>query len=309
MRRRLALLAGAVAAALVSTVLVAPGPARADVDLEPYRGLGAWVDVFDYAHRLQADGEPPRVTPDAVDDMADLGTSTLYLQVANPDGAPSNQLTDRAQLRALVERAHDNDLFVVAWFLPYVTDLDADDRFVRELARLRVGGRGFDAIALDIEDTSAVPDLARRNQRVVELARRTRATMPEEMALAAIVYPAVQLEVINPALWPGFPYRRLADHVDLWMPMAYATFRDEESGYRDAYRYGKDSVSLLRERLRDDDAEVHLIGGIADQMTPADLDGFLRAARRTGSIGWSLYDYSTTFSTAWPQLRRGVSRT
>ena len=68
-----------------------------------------------------------------------------------------------------MRRAHDNDLFVVAWFLPYVTDLDKDDRFVRELSRFRVDGRGFDAIALDIEDTRAVPDLIERNNRVVEL--------------------------------------------------------------------------------------------------------------------------------------------
>ncbi|MET0628183.1 MAG: hypothetical protein ABW033_06985 [Acidimicrobiia bacterium] len=311
MCRRLASFAAAtilVLSALSALAVIASPAAHADVDLDPYEGLGVWVDVFDYAPRLQSAGATPRVTVDSIDDMANLGARTLYLQVANPDDAPSNQLTDRVQLRALVRRAHDHDLTVVAWFLPYVTDLDADDQFVRQLVRLRVDGQGFDAIALDIEDTRAVPDLAERNDRVIELARRARAVMGDDMALGGIVYPAVQLDVVNPTLWPNFPYKRLADSIDVWMPMSYFTFRDEESGYRDAFRYSEESVTRLRKHLDDDDATVHLVGGIADQVTTADLDGFLRAAQQTDAIGWSLYDYSTTFSTAWPTLRRGASR-
>jgi hypothetical protein len=299
-----------VVAALVAVVLTSAVPvpvAHADAELGPYTGLGAWVDVFDYAPRLQAPGTLPRVDVDSIDDMARLGARTLYLQVANPDGAPPDQLTDRTELRALLKRAHDQELQVVAWFLPYVTDLDADDRFVREVVRLRVDGRGFDALALDIEDTSAVPDVAERNKRVVQLARRARRILPSDMALGGIIYPPVHLDVVNPLLWPRFPYQRLDASIDVWLPMAYFTFRDQESGYRDAFRYGSESVTRLRDHLDDQDADVHLVGGIADQVTTDDLDGFLRAARATDSIGWSLYDYSTTFSTAWPALRRGSS--
>jgi hypothetical protein len=289
---------------MIATSLGVIPAAAADVDVEPYSGLGVWVDVFDYAPRLQSGAATPRVTVDSIDDMASLGTRTLYLQVANPDDAPSNQLTDRARIRALVRRAHDRELDVVAWFLPYVTDLDADDRFVRQLSTLRVDGRGFDAIALDIEDTKAVPDLATRNDRVVELARRARAVMDDDMALGGIVYPAVQLDVVNTTLWPDFPYRRLDASIDVWMPMAYFTYRDEESGYRDAFTYSDESVTRLRKHLDDDDAVVHLVGGIADQMSAADYRGFRRAVEATDSVGWSVYDYSTTFSTAWPELRR-----
>ena len=152
-----------------------------------------------------------------------------------------------------------------------------------------------------------MPDLIERNKRVVELARRTRAVMDDDMALGAIVYPAVQIDVINQTLWPEFPYQRLDDSIDVWMPMAYFTFRDEESGYRDAFRYSDESVSRLREHLDDDEAEVHLIGGLADLTTPADIQGFLRAVRRTDSVGWSVYDFATTSSAAWPYLRRGLA--
>jgi hypothetical protein len=202
-----------------------------------------------------------------------------------------------------VRRANENDLFVVAWFLPYVTDLDKDDQFVRAIADFAVDGHGFDAIALDIEDTRAVPDFVERNARVVELARRARAVMDDDMALGAIIFPAVQLDVISPTLWPSFPYQRLDTFIDVWMPMAYFTGREVESGYRDAFRYSEESVRRLREHLDDGDAEVHLIGGIADGMTPADAEAFRRAVRRTDSVGYSVYDFVTTSSAAWPHLR------
>ena len=75
-----------------------------------------------------------------------------------------------------------------------------------------------------------MPDVALRNDQIVDLAKRTRKLLGRDRALGAIVYPAVQTEIVNPILWPGFPYRRLAPSVDVWMPMAYYTFRDVESG-------------------------------------------------------------------------------
>ena len=129
-------------------------------------------------------------------------------------------------------------------------------------------GRGFDGVALDLEDTQGVPDVAVRNDRIVDLTKRTRKLLGKSRALGAIVYPAVQTELINPVLWPTFPYRRLEPSVDVWMPMAYFTFRDVESGYRDPLRYTEDSVALLRAHLRDKAAPVHVIGGIADLATP-----------------------------------------
>ena len=39
---------------------------------------------------------------------------------------------------------------------------------------------------------------------------------------------------------------------------------------------------------------MHLIGGVADGMVPADVDGLLRAAEEAGVLGTSLYDWRTT---------------
>src|SRR5262252_1269909 len=127
MRRRLTCLAVAVvlvvgtAVALLGSTGSAQSPA-----LGVFRNVAAWVDVFDYTPRLQKGNVEPRVTPGSIGDMAALGVKTLYLQVANPDGAPANQLTDRVQLRSILAAAHEHDVAVVPWFLPSFTT-PADD--------------------------------------------------------------------------------------------------------------------------------------------------------------------------------------
>jgi hypothetical protein len=298
--RRVVLLLVALALLLVPVV-----PAHAAVDLDAYRGLGSWVDIFDYAQRAQPEGVQPPVVPESVDDMAALGVRTLYLQVVNPEGEPPTSLFDAALLGEFVSRAHDAGMKVVAWYLPSVVDVGADYMMVQRIAALQADGEGFDGVALDLEDTQGVPDVAVRNDRIVDLTKRTRKLLGKSRALGAIVYPAVQTELINPVLWPTFPYRRLQPSVDVWMPMAYFTFRDVESGYRDPLRYTEDSVALLRAHLRDKSAPVHVIGGIADLATPEDYASFLLAARQTRAIGYSMYDFRTTSSAAWATLRDG----
>jgi hypothetical protein len=306
MRRRLTCVAVALAAAIGGALLVLLPSAGADgASLTAFRRLGAWVDVFDYAPRLQNEGTQPRITPDSIADMAALGVKTLYLQVANPDGAPANQLTDRAVLRELLDRAHEHGIAVVPWFLPRLVSPADDVATMKQIVKLRVGGERFDGIGLDLE-SSEVADVALRNQRTVAFAQRARALVGSSMPIAAIVYPAVQLEVLNTALWPEFPYRGVAKFVDLWMPMSYYTYRSTESGLRNAFRYTVDSVERLRKRVGDPDAPVHLIGGLAEDSTPDDYLDMTRAARATDALGWSMYDYATTGSWAWPYLRGSV---
>jgi hypothetical protein len=304
-RRLLVVAVVAVVAVGVWSLTPVPSAGAQEPSLSVFRHLGAWVDVFDYAPRLQREGDTPRVTPDSISDMAALGVKTLYVQVANPDGAPANQLTDRAELRALLERAHEHDVAVVPWFLPRAV-VPADDlATMKQIVKLRVGDERFDGIGLDLE-SSEVPDIALRNRRTVAFAKQTRRLVGSSMPVAAIVYPAVQLEVLNTTLWPAFPYRGVDRYVDLWMPMSYYTYRDTASGLRSAYRYTVDSVDRLRKRVGDPDVPVHLIGGLAEESTPDDYLDMTRAAKATGALGWSVYDYATTGSWAWPYLRNTV---
>jgi hypothetical protein len=305
MRRPVLLVA--VVVSLLGAVVAADasrGAAGTGADIAAFRGLGTWVDSFDYATRLQRNGDPPPFTDDSVDDMAKLGVQTLYLQVANPDGAAPTALVDADVIRAVLARAHRAGLRVVAWYLPSLADVSTDYRMVQTIADFKADGARFDGIGLDVEDTTSVTDIAVRDDRLVDLVQRSRKLLGTR-PLGAIVYPAVQTEVINPVLWPAFPYKRLAPSVDVWLPMTYFTFRDTASGYRDAFTYTDESIRRLRRDLKDGSAAVHPIGGIADQTTPADYVGFLRAARDDKSIGYSVYDYDTTASSAWPLLRKG----
>ncbi|HEY7106563.1 MAG TPA: hypothetical protein VH986_09180 [Acidimicrobiia bacterium] len=305
MRRGLFFLVALLVAA--ATALPAAPAAAAGRDLDAYRGLGAWVDVFDYTARTQPEGAPIPVTPASVDDMASLGARTLYIQVVNPVGARPDVLFDGPLLGQFVTRAHDQGLRVVAWYLPAYADVADDLATIKAITSFRAGGSGFDGVALDIEDTESVPDVALRNERVVDVAKRTRKLLGNDRALGAIVYPAVQTEVINPILWPEFPYRKLEPSIDVWLPMAYFTFRDDASGYRDPLRYTVDSVQRLRGHLRDRTAPVHVVGGIADVATPQDYVAFSEAARQTKAVGYSMYDFRTTSSAAWALLRGDVS--
>src|SRR5688500_8192358 len=63
----------------------APGlqPPAVPASLEPYRGMGTWVDVYDWTNSYT--GGKPAVGPGDVDRMADLGVQTLYLQASKAD--------------------------------------------------------------------------------------------------------------------------------------------------------------------------------------------------------------------------------
>jgi hypothetical protein len=304
MRRGLVCVVVALLAFAGAVAAVGPSAGASSRSLSAFRRLGAWVDVFDYAPRLQRPGQQPKIRPDSISDMAALGVKTLYLQVANPDDAPANRLTDRAQLRALLERAHERGMAVVPWFLPRFLSPTNDLATVKQILKLRVGGVGFDGIGLDLE-SNELADIPLRNRRAAAFARKVRALVGDSTPIGAIVYPAVQLEVLNTALWPDFPYKAVNPSVDLWMPMSYYTYRSSESGLRNAFRYTVDSVERLRRRVGAD-VPVHLIGGLAEDSTPEDYLDMTRAATATSALGWSVYDYATTGSWAWPYLRGSV---
>ncbi|MGH9033058.1 MAG: hypothetical protein ACRDZV_13105 [Acidimicrobiia bacterium] len=277
--------------------VLAPG------QLEPYEDLGTWVDVYDYVPEFQQGGAPPAVTPESVDDMAALGVRTLYLQAAQEDARSPGDTIDPDLLGKFVRRAHRNDVAVVGWYLPRLADLDADLRHVRAIHRFQADGERFDGLALDLEWTEGVPDVPARNDALVDFSERVRDLVGERGAVAAIVLEPVLLEVVNPLYWPDFPWQRIEPLYDVWMPMSYWTNRTDDSGYREGFRYTEENVRRLRRNLRDENATVHTIGGIGDGATPADYEGFVRASREAEAVGWSVYDFNTISTSAWPRLR------
>jgi hypothetical protein len=283
----------------VSPVSAADGPS-----IRAFRGLGTWVDVYDYGPAFQSSAAAlPAVTPANIDDMARLGVRTLYLQAAQDDTRSQGLIIDRALVGRMLRRAHRQGMKVVAWYLPHFGDVDRDLRYVRALYDFRSGGQRFDGLALDIEWTSDVKDTGKRNDALLSLARRAR-SLVRSVPLGAIVLEPVLLEDINTNYWPNFPWKKLRPSFDVWLPMSYWTNRSSDSGWKDAFRYTTENIRRVRANLDDRDAAVHPIGGIADGATPADLKAFTDAAKQRHAIGWSLYDYVTTTSSAWPRLHR-----
>jgi hypothetical protein len=272
-------------------------PGSQERDLDAYRGAGAWVDVFD----LRAEGGAA-LTPASVDDMADAGVRTLYLQVARDDDpAREPGLDDPATAARFLVRAHERGLRVVGWYVPRFGDVDRDLEHLLAIADFEVLGHRFDGVAVDIEWTGTVADAAERSDRLVELSQRLRAAVGDAV-LGAIVMPPVQLDVVNPAYWPGYPWDELAPLYDVWLPMGYWTDRTVASGYRHAATYTAENLERLRDHVGDD-AAVHAIGGLAETTTAEDLAGFAATLAEHEVVGASIYDWAT-FSA---EAQRGLS--
>jgi hypothetical protein len=271
--------------AAVPALLRAPAPAERD--LTAYEGAGTWVDGYDTGG---APGEAP-VTPAAVDEMADAGVHTLYLQVARDDQEGPAALDDPALAARFLVRAHERGVRVVGWYVPRFGDVGRDLDYLRAIADFDVLGHRFDGVAVDIEWTETVVDDAERSKRLVELSHALREHMGSD-AVGAIVLPPVQIDVVNPAYWPGFPWGELAPLYDAWLPMGYWTQRTTASGFRDAATYTNENLRRLYAHVGDD-AQVHAIGGLAEETTPDDIAGFTAAVVAEGAVGASVYDWAT----------------
>jgi hypothetical protein len=263
---------------------VAPG------GVEAYRGLGVWLDVLDWSPSYT--NGAARVRPAAVDRMADLGVQTIYIQTSRFNRP--EDVIDPAVLGQFIDRAHARGIDVVAWYMPTHEDHETDVRRLIAAAALPVDG-----VCVNIESQNQ-PDIALRNQRVVDLSVRLRAATTK--SLSAVVVPPVVTELLNRSYWPDFPWRQLAGTYDVWMPMAYWSNRTPESGWRDGYRYIAENTTMIRTLTGRPDAAVHPVGGIADEVTVAEVDAMALALVDTGAIGGSLYDYATTDDGLWPSL-------
>jgi hypothetical protein len=269
----------------------APPPGGRTVDA--YAGYGTWVDVYDFVP--SADGSSaPAVGVEAIDEMVRQGVRTLYLQAAQLDAqsSSSGRVVDRASVAQILVRAQRAGLRVVGWYLPRFGDIDRDLAHLRAIADFEVLGHRFDGVAVDIEWTQGVPDHAQRSNELIELSERLRGAVGAE-AIGAVVLPPVQLEVVNPAKWPDFPWRELSDLYDVWLPMGYWTVRRPDSGYRDGAVYTEENVRRLRANLGDPGAVVHPVGGIGDEVTTEHATGFARAVDEANAIGGSIYDWRT----------------
>jgi hypothetical protein len=275
--------------ARVSSLPALPVGAGPAVDL--FRGIGTWVSIYDGFPAYQTGGRPAPVGPQDVSKMAEQGIQVLFLQTAGTDARTAGPLGDRQLLSAFVTDAHLHGMRVIGWYVPTLANINTDLAHLRAIATFNTGGQHFDGVAVDIENTAAVPDPARRSAQLVTLSRQLRQAVGPHYPLAAIVVPPVQSEVINPRFWPGFPWRDLMSIYNAWIPMVYWTLRTPQSGYRDPARYTTESVARLRADLGDPSAAVHVLGGVSDAATTDDYHLFVQGAAAAGAVGASVFTY------------------
>jgi hypothetical protein len=258
--------------------------------LGPHRGVGVWLDVYDWTNELT--GGQPSVQAADIDRMAELGIQTLYIQTAHRRSTADVIEPDR--LMPFIDRAHARGMAVVAWYLPTLEDVTIDLRRLVAAARLPVDGLGVDI------ESRAVADPAERTRRLLDLSARLRQAVGPR-ALAAITPSAVHLQVINPSFWPGFPWPQLADVYDAILPMSYWSVRRSE--WRSGERYVGENIDRIRASTGRPDVPIHAIGGIADAASVPDVEGMVRAIEARGILGGSLYDWDTSQPAQWDALR------
>ncbi len=283
--------ARSLAAVLVLAALLATGvsagipPKR---DLSAYAGLGTWIDIYGTREWAAPEATVTAITGHSV--------QTLFLETGN-----YRQATDLVRPGALgrfVEAAHAAGVRVVAWYLPSLASPRRDLR--RALAAIRFAspaGERFDSFALDIE-ASVVQSVPLRNARLLALSAQLRAAVGPRYPLGAIVPSQIGID-LHPGYWPGFPYRELARVYDVFLPMAYYTYRAH--GAAAVRRYVVESVAAVRAQTGAT-VPVHVIGGLSEGTGTAEARAFMGAVRDCALYGFSLYEFPTTNTHVWPLL-------
>ena len=263
-----------------------PVAARPGKSLEAYRGLGSWVDIFDDA----AWNDPALV----VRDMARHGVRTLFVETGNSSAASA--VNKPAVLQTFISQAHAHGMRVVAWYLPDMRSPGMDYARIKAAVGLHTAdGQRFDSFALDIE-SSAVQPVSARNRALQALSARIRSLVGRTYALGAII-PSPGALTKSTSSWSAFPYSMLARTYNVFVPMSYYTYHG--SGAAAAYADTISNVRVLRAQKGCAKTPIHLIGGISQDSSPAEVQAFVRAARQTGSVGAGLYGWAGTSAAQW----------
>jgi hypothetical protein len=277
-----------VGALLLCAVLMTDGPAAARDRLSPYRGLGAWIDIYD-----DAAWEHPVRTAVA---LRRRGVRTLYMETCHFNCPAA--LHRPTRMAALLRAAHAQRIRVVAWYLPGFVRPQRDVQRSMAAIRFRTAdGHRFDSFALDVESLEL--RVGTRNRRLKTLSRRIRDRVGHRYALGAITPPWF-------FAWRPFPYRALARQYDVFLPMNYFTVRGH--GAAPARVHTKRNIRRIRRETGYPDVPIHDIGGLAEDLEPGEVRALVRTDRREGAIGTSLYDSFTTDPRGWHRLRVELRR-
>ncbi len=264
---------------------------RRGVDLSPYRGLAAWVDMYD---------KKPWARPaSTVRDMSARGVRSLFLQTSNYHKAGA--FYDRVAIEEFIHASHAYGIEVVAWYVPSFVDLERDFERVKAAVKFRTSrGHRFDSFALDIEAPLIWP-ISLRNQRLIRLSDRIRDMVGPSYTLGAIIP-----DPVGSDYWRNFPYRAVARRYNVFIPMQYFTFHT--FGYEGARAHIAEGIRRIRAATRGRRVPIHVIGGIADAVDDSEMRGFMKALKDANVVGASLYDFPLMGAWQWSHLARFDAR-
>ena len=229
--------------------------------------------------------------------MAAHGVRTLYVETGN--SRSSSAINDAAGLETFIRQAHARGMQVVAWYLPDMTDASTDyDRIAQAIGFRTSDGQKFDSFALDIE-SSAINSESARNRALSQLSARIRALVGASYPLGAII-PSPAGLARKLGYWDDFPYAALARTYDVFVPMSYYTYHTKTSS--GAYADTLANVRIIRAQSGCSAIPIHLIGGVAEDSSAAQLQSFVKAAVETRCIGASFYGWAGTTAAHWSAL-------
>jgi hypothetical protein len=293
MHPRLAVLLAALAVTLPFGAVAGAGRSVAP-DLVAYRGLGTWIDIYSPAFAADPEAVAGR--------LAGRGVTTVYVETGN--FRQHVDLVRPSWQRRFLEGAHRRGLYVVGWYVPSLTNVARDLRRTLAVTELRTsGGDHYDSFALDIE-SSLVRSAAERTRRLLALSLRLRTVVGPGYPLGAIIPSPVGMRLL-PRYWPRFPYRALAQVYDVFLPMAYFSYRAH--GRAAVARYIVQSVRTIRAQTGDPARAIHVIGGLAGATSQREAAGFVQAVGACRVFGFSLYDFFTTQPAVWALLKRQLA--
>jgi hypothetical protein len=273
----------------VPAAAIAKGSSKAP-SLDAYRGLGMWVDLYD---------DPAWRDPSAaVADMAKHSVRTLYLETSN--SRSKSAIKDPAATAEFIRASHAHGMKIVAWYLPDTKKPATDySRIAQAIAFKTADGQKFDSFALDIE-SSAIKSETARNRALNALSARIRRLVGPTYPLGAIIPSPVGLAK-KMGYWDDFPYEAVAKKYDVFVPMSYYTYHGKTA--KAAYADTRANVRILRAQKGCAKIPIHLIGGIAEKSSAAELREFVRAARETDCFGASFYSWPGTTASHWRELK------
>ncbi|MGH2685558.1 MAG: hypothetical protein ACRDJP_08845 [Actinomycetota bacterium] len=285
--RRIA--AGVLAFALGATLSPLGGPpaiAGKAKRVAVFRGMGAWVDIFDDQGWADPEG--------TVLALQQQGVKTLYLQTCNY--RCKEDIHRPTTVSRWIDAAHGAGMKVVAWYLPGFEKMALDERRSRTALDFQSStGQRFDGFALDIEAREVDP-VKKRNRRMLDLSRRIRNAAGGSFPLAAITIP----------WWwdwgAPFPYAGLDRIYDVFMPMVYFGYRS--NGPKGARANVAKNIQEVRRGTGRRNTLVHPIGGIANDLNAREVGTYVRTSERRHAIGVSLYDHFTSGPEDYEKLRK-----